>query len=294
MNPYVRFYFHCPECAAVLTGKQLESPAIHCTELFSDGKMMCDELLSEPQMIVVCPSCGHIFWAIDPAFPDKILVPSFKELSTKQQKVAVYPYSSWYLFGSNTYRTFGKLALINQYSHLLAHYRPLSAEKELYLRKGLLWAQNDLVRKSSTYKFMDFVKGDVSFSTWRHDRNHRLLFKYHFLKQSAAYKANIKRMIEILRSSQDREVEKVYLAELYRLKGDFSKSLELVTELNRSTHFVNIIRNKALKKMSTVFKVAGWFAVYSPDFSRITLKLETAASTRIRIICSAVLKLEVS
>ncbi|MCC7318388.1 MAG: hypothetical protein IT219_07625 [Bacteroidales bacterium] len=257
MNPYVRLYFHCPECAAILTGKHLESPAIQCTELYSDGKMMCDELLSEPQMIVVCPSCGHIFWVIDPASPEKTLIPSFKELPTKQQKVAVYPYSSWYLFGSNTYRTFGKLALIHQYSHLLTSFRPLSAEKELYLRKGLLWAHNDLVRKTSSYKFMDFLKGDVSFSTWRHDRKHRMIYKYQFLKHLPAYKANIKRMIEILRSSPEREVEKVYLAELYRLKGDFTKSLELITELNRSTHFVNIIRNKALKKVSTVFKVAG-------------------------------------
>lgn len=257
MDAYVRFYFQCPECAAVLAGKRLDSPAVNVTELFSDGKMICDEFLSEPQMIVVCPSCSHIFWVRDPASPRETIVPSFTELTGKNQKKTVYPHSSWYLFGANTSRTQGKLALINHYSRIIAQFRPLSAEKELYIRKGLLWAQNDLVRKTEFYTLTDFFRGDISFSTWRHERKHRLVFKLYFMNMLPAYKANIKRMIEILRSSQDREVEKVYLAELYRLKGDFTKSLELIDELHRSTHFVNIIRNKALKKVSAVFKVAG-------------------------------------
>ena len=253
MNSIHTFYIKCPVCEAELAGKLHESLGINCTELYSDGKMICDELLSEPQLIVQCPSCSHIFWKDETVS----LTVSDENSDQGTHKVAIYPYSSWYLFGTNPNRSQGKIALIQHFTQLLSYLRPLNSKQEIYLRKSLLWAYNDLIRRNYSFTFLDFLKGKISYGTWRHERNHRLKEKFYFLKYTLSYKSNIKRIIDILRSAQDKEVDKVYLAELYRLKGNFDKAIEILNELNRSTHYVTMIRSKALKLNSTVFKVAG-------------------------------------
>jgi hypothetical protein len=253
MNSIHTFYIKCPVCEAELAGKLHESLGINCTELYSDGKMICDELLSEPQLIVQCPSCSHIFWKDETVS----LTVSDENSDQGTHKVAIYPYSSWYLFGTNPNRSQGKIALIQHFTQLLSYLRPLNSKQEIYLRKSLLWAYNDLLRRNYSFTFLDFLKGKISYGTWRHERNHRLKEKFYFLKYTLSYKSNIKRIIDILRSAQDKEVDKVYLAELYRIKGNFDKAIEILNELNRSTHYVTMIRSKALKRNSTVFKVAG-------------------------------------
>ncbi len=251
MRGFFTFYYDCPACKAVLSGKQHDMLGVNCTELYSDGKMICDEYLSAPQLLVRCPSCSYLFWTKDPNHCSE------EKMTTPVDKTSVYPYSSWYLFGANTTRSLGKFALIKQLEKAIATLRPLNADQELYLRKQLLWAFNDLVRITYKSGFWSFLKGELSFSAWRHVHRQRLREKLFYVWRSDTYKSNIKRIIELIRSSADKEVDKVYIAELYRLKGNFSRSIEILDELHRATHYANLIRERATKKNPAVFKVAG-------------------------------------
>jgi len=250
MHAFNNFYFHCPNCNAVLEGKTLEMLGMNFTELYSDGKMLCDDFLTEPQWLVCCPSCSHIFWRSknqDDHIPET-------EISDYG---SIYPYSSWYLFGANMHQTAGKKALIRRLEKFLLLLRPLSPEQELYLRKSLLWAINDLVRESQAIGFLALLQGKIGFCSWRQNRKTYLTEKFIFLSYSKAYNDNIKRLIELVRSFPDKEADKVYLAELYRLKGNFSKSREVLDKLNRATHYAHQIRMRVNRKNPAVFKVAG-------------------------------------
>lgn len=257
------YFLDCPHCQAKLSGKAHESLGINCTELYSDGKMICDEMLSIQQLVVQCPACSFIFWTSELA--EDLSRPVAAAIDTEEgrdqghthSKVVIYPFSSWYLFGTNPLRSRGKLALIEHLSRLLIKQRPILYDRELYLRKMLLWAHNDLVRHDDFYKLSQFFKGNISFSTWWHERSKRLFERMHFKTIRPFYVSNIKRMIEMLRSAPEKEPDKVYLAELYRLKGNFAKSIEILDELKRSTHYVTEIRKRAFNKDAAVFKVAG-------------------------------------
>ncbi len=220
------------------------------TELYSDGKMLCDDFLAEPQWLVCCPSCSHVFWR---SKNQEDHIPEVKIADSG----SVYPYSSWYLFGVNVRQTAGKKALIRRFEKYLLMLRPLMPEQELYLRKSLLWAINDLVREKQANDFFALFKGKTHFRSWRRIRHQLLTEKLLFHTYSKVYNDNIKRLIELVRSFPEKEADKVYLAELYRLKGNFARSTEVLDKLNRATYYAHQIRLRVGKKNPAVFKVAG-------------------------------------
>ncbi len=250
MHAFNAYYFFCPSCHAILAGKTQEMLGINFTELYSDGKMLCDELLAEPQLLVCCPSCSHLFWR-----PDEVLSKLPDEV--QRESKMVYPYSSWYLFGADGSKTEGKKALITRCEKYLLSLRPMSAEQEFYLRKSLLWAINDLVRDYDHINFLAIFKKEFGFRWWLHNRGRLIAGRQFFLAKSKIYDDNIKRLIELVRSLPEKEADRVYLAELYRLKGNFVKSLEVLDKLNRATYYAEQIRRRVRAKNPTVFKVAG-------------------------------------
>ncbi|PKP47948.1 MAG: hypothetical protein CVT92_16545 [Bacteroidetes bacterium HGW-Bacteroidetes-1] len=257
MTAFNVFYITCPNCNATLTGKKLRAIAINYSELYSDGKMVCNELISEPQKIIKCPSCANIFWL--PEIVDEIdsEIRATPSDEVKEEKIAVYSYKSWYQFGCNTSLIEGKKALIDHHFQLLVMLKPFTVEQELYLRRSLLWACNDLIRFEMVNKLSRLFSGSFSFQAWRRERHDRIIQKILFLKLNPVYKSNISRMIELIKVTKEKESDKAYLAELYREKGNFAKAMEIVNELHRSTHYVYQIHKKITKKSTSVFKVAG-------------------------------------
>jgi hypothetical protein len=250
MSAFQHFVLTCPSCSSRLAGLKLNPEGVQYSELFSDGKMICDGYLAEDQKIVACPACGHLSW-----LPNISVRATINDPSSDDQ--TVYPFSSWYQFGCNTLTYSGKISLIEHYQHLLQCVRPLSNEVEIYLRKNLLWAINDLIRQRSETRFVRLLLGKSKPANWRKGRRRQIRQNIAFVHYHEVHKANLQRLIELLRSNEERDINKVFLCELYREKGNFTKCLELVGQLKRSTHYLSLIEEKARLHNSLVFKVAG-------------------------------------
>lgn len=244
------FEFSCSCCKSRLAGRKIYPEGVQYSVLYSDGKMICDGLLAEEQLLISCPACAHLMWlpyietkklAADPAENDQ----------------TIYPFGSWYLFGCDVSSYEGKIALIRHYEHLPHCIRPLSSEVELHIRKNLLWAINDLVRDRSETRIIRLLTGKSRPAHWRTGRRKQIRQNLAFLNYFQIHKANLQRLIELIRSNESRELNRVFLCELYRQKGNFSKCLEMIGQLNRSTHYLALIEEKARLRNSLVFKVAG-------------------------------------
>lgn len=250
MAEFEVFYHHCPVCSALLAGKKMRTETVRFSQLYSDGLMLCDGWLSTTQMIVQCPSCSHVYWL------DTVKDNTESENKSTTHSFA-YSYKSWYQFGCETTSIEGKNALIEQYLSMLRMMKPCTHEQELYLRKRLLWAFNDLVRDRSVvpvWRVPFSIKGIMEWHRYRKKQLRQFLL---FRKWKYEYISNIKRLIELVRSCEERAYEKTFLAELYREKGNFKKSAEILQQLGRSTHFVAYLLEKVQRKNSLVFLVAG-------------------------------------
>lgn len=254
MRSFIGFEIVCPNCAAKLAGKRLKTDSISFSELYSDGKMLCNSWLSTDQKVVICPSCSHAFW-------NQNITDTDFSLSGNEQEVyfenAVYQFSNWYLFGCDTTHSEGRRALIERYQDLLILMKPYSAEQEMILRKELLWAINDLVREKKQYHLSDIFIRKFNFFSWRNERREWFRQRVLFMKFHLLHISNLKRLIELTRISEEKDINRAFLAELYREKGNFTKTIQLIGELSRSTHYVSMILEKAKKGISIVFKVAG-------------------------------------
>ena len=250
MSAFQHFVLTCPSCSSRLAGLKLNPEGVQYSELYSDGKMICDGYLAEDQKIVLCPACAHLSWQ-----PNLTVLAVMQDPSDNDQ--TVYPFSSWFQFGCNTTTANGKVAHIEHLHHLLQCIRPMSSEIEIYLRKNLLWAINDLIRYRSETRLIRLLLGNSRPANWRTGRRRQLRQNLAFLHYNELRKANLQRLIELLRSNEDRDLNRVFLCELYREKGNFSKCLEMVSQLKRSTHYLALIEEKAKMHNSLVFKVAG-------------------------------------
>ncbi|HMM11174.1 MAG TPA: hypothetical protein PKE03_03670 [Bacteroidales bacterium] len=244
------FEFSCSCCKSRIAGRKIYPEGVQYSVLYSDGKMICDGYQAEEHKLVSCPACAHLLWLPSVELREKTFDPSSMDQT-------VYPFSSWYQFGCNTAILEGKVALIEHYQHLLQCIRPINSETEIYLRKQLLWSINDLIRDRSETRFIRLLLGKSKPANWRAGRRRQIRQNLAFLHYHNIHNANLQRLIELLRSNEDRELNRVFLCELYRQKGNFAKCLEMVAQLRRSTHYLSLIEEKARIHNSLVFKVAG-------------------------------------
>ena len=245
MPAFFHYAFSCPRCKAIMSGKRLKDNAIYFTELYSDGKMICDGFIASDQQLVLCPSCAHTFW-----MDEKIQLSDLDDFTNKSQ---IYPFQSWYLFGTDPRETEGILALVEHCKRMLTTMKPYTTEQEMYLRKLLLWAYNDLIRFHATKSHFHLLHPMVYFRSIKKKAKQAQLFR----KLQPAYSSNIKLLISLLRVHDNKPESRAFIAELFREKGNFIKSIEILTAMNRSTYFVNEIMHKAQHKDTFVFKVAG-------------------------------------
>ncbi len=244
MTSFNRFIFSCPQCSAQLCGKRLKTDAAYFTELYSDGKMISEGIVFTDFQAVVCPSCAHAFW----------LENEKTELQdTEVADYLVYPFQTWYLFGLDRNTPEGIRAMITRLQMLVNILKPYTNEQELYLRKLLLWAYNDLVRIDEEYT-PSFFKQPLAYLSEKRKRRKNLKA---FQAYRQEYVANISRLIELLRIEEDKAANIAFIAELFREKGKFAKCLEILDKAMVSTHYLSEIHERASKENALVFKVAG-------------------------------------
>ena len=56
MLKFDSFYFQCPHCQAWLEGRNLKAELVNQAILYSDGKVLNDNLITTPQKMIICPS----------------------------------------------------------------------------------------------------------------------------------------------------------------------------------------------------------------------------------------------
>lgn len=246
MLKYDAYYFQCPQCQAWLEGRNLKSELVNEAILYSDGKILYDNYITAPQKMILCPSCGHAFWVEEPKEPF---------ITFEQPHSAVYSWNTWRFFGINFSDNRGKLALIQHYRLFLAktHYEP---KREIYLRRLLWWAYNDLHRNFQYIRLKYLLNGFMSYGVWSSYRRMLLEGEKLFLKNLKDFNDNLHRLLVLLEKHPEEQVE-LELPEIYRELRQFDKTKEILEKRSSRTHFTSEILRRIRWKDSRVFMVTG-------------------------------------
>lgn len=240
------YYFQCPNCHAWLEGRNLKAEMVNEALLYSDGKVLYDNYITTRQKMVLCPSCAHTFWIENPVEP---------LITIEKPDAYVYSWNTWRFYGINFSDNKGKMALIRHYLTFLqkSHYEP---KREIYLRRLLWWAYNDLHRNHQHIRIKYFLNGFMSFGVWRCNRNMILEGQKLFLKNLSGFNDNLKRLLFLLEKHPEEQID-LELPEIYRELRQFDKVKELLDAKGSRTHFINEMARHAKWKDSRVFMVSG-------------------------------------
>lgn len=246
MTSFELFYVQCPCCEAWLTGKKAKADTINQSVLFSDGMVISDLFPVNPQKLVCCPGCSHVYWL---------------ESCHEHQKVdgisALGPYAwgSWRFFGANLTENRGRMALIRHYLRIIDQLKPFEPEREIYLRYALLWAYNDLYRNRNEGALGRLLSSHsslrVRLNLFIFHREGKRLFDANY----DGFSRNLERLIELLEANPPDD--QIQLVELYREAGKFEQAKALLKQIPRRTHFVNKLIDCIQQADKKVFKVAG-------------------------------------
>lgn len=246
MLKFDSYYFQCPNCGAWLEGRVLKSELVNEAILYSDGKILYDNYITTPQKMILCPSCSHAFWVESPKEPF---------ITTEKPLSAVYSWNSWRFFGINFADNRGKLALIKHYQQFLAktHYEP---KREIYLRRLLWWAYNDLHRNFQYIRLKYFLSGFMSYGVWSSNRKMLIEGEKLFIKNLKDFNENLNRLLVLLEKHPE-ECLDMELPEIYRELRQFDKSKALLDQKKSRIHFTNELLRRLKWKDSRVFMVTG-------------------------------------
>ena len=246
MLKYDSYYFQCPQCKAWLEGRNLRTELVNEAILYSDGKVLNDNHITTPQKMILCPSCGHVFWLENPVAP---------LITYDKPDVEVYSWNTWRFFGISFSHNKGKLALISHYETFLKKSR-YDPKKEIYLRRFLWWAYNDLHRNHQHLRLKYFLNGMMSFGVWNHNRKLVRGGEKLFLKKQAGFIDNLKRLLALLEKHPEAQVD-LEVPEIYRELRQFDKAKALLEQAGSRTHFTNEMLRHSRWKDSRVFMVSG-------------------------------------
>lgn len=246
------FYIQCPKCRSWLEGKTIRSEMVNQSILYSDGKTLNDNYITEIQKMIVCPACSHWFW-----------IDNYEEpLALKNSpKKVYYTWNTWRFYGIHFSSNEGHLALISHYNKFLSNQK-YDAEKEIYFRRFLWWAYNDLVRYRSQMSFKCLISGQMSFLVWYRNRKRLKKGLELFLQHHEDFVNNLRRLLALIENrytEDDEEFEATNLEvmEIYREIGEHEKAAELLGQVTRRTHYISFIEKKNNNKDPFVFTVTG-------------------------------------
>ena len=160
MIKYDTFYIQCPRCGSWLEGHLVKSEMVNKSILYSDGKTLNDNYITEPQKLIACPACSHWLWI------DEYNEPT---VSYTKPQTPYYNWNHWRFFGIHFNSVEGRLALVNHYKKYLEAIDN-DRDKELYIRRMMWWAYNDLVRNNYQMHLRYLFSGKMSFNVWRKNR----------------------------------------------------------------------------------------------------------------------------
>lgn len=252
MIKFDTFYIQCPRCKSWMEGHLLVSSMVNQSILYSDGIILNDGYLTENQKMIVCPACNHWSWI------DKTEEPYIRKTKPEAN---YYTWNSWRFYGIHFESNKGKLALIEHYKNFIekAEY---SIDQEIYFRRLLWWAYNDLIRNKFQISIERYTSKEMSLRVWYRNRKKILegtkLFKQHhedFLDNLSI----LAHLLEDRYTPDDEEYEATNLdiIEMYRQLGDFDKAKELLEKTSRRTYFISRIEEKVKEKDDLVFLVTG-------------------------------------
>lgn len=251
MIRFETFYICCPNCGSYLEGKRLKSEMVNQSILYSDGKTLNDNYITEPQKMVICPACNHWFWIDDFVEP----------LVSGQKPDVFYTWNNWRFYGVKFGSNDGKVALIKHYKDFLTKIK-LDEEKELYFRRLLWWAYNDFVRDKYQISLKYLFSGKMSFGVWIKNRR-KIISGIRFFKSvHAEYVENLRRLNELLDgryipSDERYEAANLERIEILREMGSFNEAAIMLALIPRRTHYIANIAERVKKKDSWPFLVTG-------------------------------------
>ena len=218
------YYFQCPVCQAWLEGRNLKSELVNEAILYSDGKILYDNLITTPQKMVLCPSC-------------------------------VYSWNTWRFYGVSFTNNQGKMALIKHYQYFLkkSSYEP---KKEIYLRRLLWWAYNDLHRNFHYIRWKYLLNGFMSYGVWSAYRRMMLEGEKLFLKNLKDFNANLNRLLVLLEKHPEEQID-LELPEIHRELRQFDVAREMLDQATSRTHFTIEMIKRSKWKDARVFMVTG-------------------------------------
>ncbi len=240
------YYFQCPNCQAWFEGRNLKSELVNEAILYSDGKILYDNLITIRQKMILCPSCGHTFWVENPQEPF---------ITLEKPDGAIYSWNTWRFFGINFSDNRGKMALVKHYQQFLkkSSYEP---KREIYLRRLLWWAFNDLHRNFHYVRWKYWLNGFMSYGVWSAYRRMMLEGEKLFIKHSKEFSDNLNRLIALLEKHPEEQFD-LELPEIYRELRQFDKVKAMLENASSRTHFTNEILRHSKWKDSRVFMVTG-------------------------------------
>src|SRR5574344_1343862 len=213
------YYFQCPNCHAWLEGRNLKSELVNEAILYSDGKILYDNYITTRQKMVICPSCAHTFWIDNPVEPF---------ITTQKPDSYIYSWNTWRFYGISFTSIEGKLALIRHY-HVFLKKSYYDAKKEIYLRRLLWWAYNDLHRNFHYVSVKSFLNGFMSYGVWHCNRKMLLEGERHFISDLKGFTDNLNRLLVLLEKHPEEQNE-LEMPEIYRELRQFDVAKELLDE----------------------------------------------------------------
>ncbi|MCQ2322213.1 MAG: tetratricopeptide repeat protein [Bacteroidales bacterium] len=252
MIKFDTFYIKCPSCGCNLEGHIVRSEMVNKSVLFSDGKILNDTYITETQKFIICPSCSHWFWV------DKYEEPV---ISYTKPDGPCYNWNHWRFFGVRFSKNAGRLALKEHYRQALEVVKG-DRDKELYLRRLMWWAYNDLVRNNYQGKIRYLLSGAMSFNVWRKNRQKLLEGRMLFKKYHEEYIGNLKALLVLLKGrytpeDEEYEASTLEIIELYREMGEYDEAQKILNTIPRRTHYIANIEKEVKKRHDFVFLVVG-------------------------------------
>lgn len=246
------FYIRCPRCGSHLEGHLVRSELVNKSVLFSDGKTLNDNYITEPQKLIICPACSHWCW-----------IEKYEEpvVSYEKPDATVYNWNHWRFFGVHFNNNQGKIALVNHYKKALEILKG-DRDKELYIRRLMWWAFNDLVRNNYQRTLKYLMSGQMSFNVWRKNRMKLHEGRIIFRKFRDDYVANMRELLVLLKSrytpdDEEYEASMLEIIELYREMGEYGEAQKILNTIPRRTHYIARIEREVKKKHDFVFLVVG-------------------------------------
>lgn len=252
MIKFETFYIQCPKCKAWMEGHVLVSSMVNQSILYSDGKILNDGYITEPQKMVICPACSHWSWI------DKYEEPY---ITKEKPSNTYYTWNNWRFYGIHFGSNEGRLALVNHYRGFIQK-ADINIDQEIYFRRLMWWAYNDLIRDLYLTDFHYYVSGAMSFSVWKKNRAKMLKGYKLFKEHKADFIENLRALLSLLESrytedDEEYEANGLDIIEIYRQLGDFKSAENLVNKTTRRTYFISKIEQKLRENNDLVFLVTG-------------------------------------